>query len=241
MAWRVWLVGTGLMLGLAAVLFWPQSPPAVPQDIPLPDFDPPGFAHRAQPLRITFLGASLTRGDDWPEALAAALQPCLGQRPDITRIAKAGAHSGWGLAQVPQVVASNPDLVVIEFSVNDADLHDGLSRAQSVANHRQMIAQLQQALPQARILLMTMSPSYGLHGWIRPWLGSYYALYHPIAQQMGTGLADLYPRWLALPAGERKRLAPDGIHPEKGRAGRILTAAVPAIFAQSLCKGVLPT
>ena len=57
-----------------------------------------------------------------------------------------GATSAWGLDQVDVVIAKAPDLIVLEFAINDADLGRGLSLAESRDNHRSLILQLHQGL-----------------------------------------------------------------------------------------------
>lgn len=217
--------GLLVLVAALAALFVARTFPADPrpQDRALPG----GTAAATQALRVTVLGTSLTARYDWPARLGPALGGCLASPMQITVIAQAGAGSDWGLAQLAAVAATHPDIVLIEFAINDADLRDGQSLRDSAATHRRLIVALRQALPDARIALMTMSPAQGLRGWLRPRLAQYYALYRDLAAELDLGLVDLYPRWLALPPAARG-LGADGLHPEAGvAAGVILPVLVP--------------
>ena len=144
------------VLVVTVVLFWPRTvdPPA---DVALPP-----IPHIDRPLRLTFFGTSLTANYNWPEHAGDHLAACLGQSPQINRVAKSGAGSDWALTRITEVVASNPDVILIEFSINDADLRDGKSLAAARSNHRRIIAELRLALPDTRIVLIPHSPSKSL-------------------------------------------------------------------------------
>lgn len=193
-------------LGLAALLaLWlsPDFRPDAPADRPLP-----AAALPDHPLRIVAFGTSLTARALWPERLAADLTRCLGHPVMVDRIARPGADSGWGLAQAGQVLEARPDIVVIEFAINDADLFDGVSLDTSVARHLQLIGRLTEGNKGPAVLLMTTNPVAS--GWRRVQrlrLGAYYLAYRGLAAQTGSGLADLWPRW-TVPIGG------DGLHPD---------------------------
>ena len=109
------------------------------------------------------------------------------------------------------MIAAAPDLVLMEFAINDADMRDGVPLAVARAQHDAILARLSQALPDTQVLLMTMSPAHGLRGWMRPLLARHYAQYRDLAEAHGAGLLDLYPRWLAAPPAVRR--FGDGLHP----------------------------
>lgn len=210
MRWR-WpgAAGAGLVL-LAAGLALRPVPLSrdVARDIPLPQPLPDGA------LRITAFGTSLTAPPQtWPDDLAIRLEQCRRARVTVTRVAGPGRGSDWALDQTARVVTTAPDLVLIEFAINDADLRDGVSLATARDQHRALIADLRAALPGVRIALMTMSPAHGLRGWIRPRLAAHYHQYHDLARAEGVGLIDLYPRWRVL-AREDRGLEADGLHPD---------------------------
>lgn len=148
----------------------------------------------------------------------------------MSRVARAGAGSAWGLGAVDEALAARPHLVLVELAVNDADLLDGVPLRRSVANHRAILARLR---PGAGVMLMTMSPAQGPRGWVRPRLGAYYAAYGPLAAEAGAGLLDLYPRWLALPRAERG-LGADGLHPEGEVAAAVIVPPLVEAVAAAL-------
>lgn len=214
------LAGALVLAGAAGALWRGGLPPApLPADrmaAPLPAPERPAPA-----LRLAVLGTSLTARASWPEAVAGALAACLGRPVDLIRIARPGATSAWGLAQAGRVVAAAPDVVLVEFAINDADLRDGLRLSEAVATHRALIAALGAARPDMRIVLMTMNPAERLRGLVRPRLAAHYAAYRDLAAGADAGLVDLYPRWRALPRAARG-LGADGLHPDDAVARAVI-------------------
>jgi len=155
---------------------------------------------------------------------------CLPNGADVNVVARPGASVQWGLSQLNAVSATNPDLILIEFSINDADLRDGLSLAAAQRAHGILITGLQAAQPQAALVLLTMSPAQGLRGLIRPRLAAHYRQYRTLAAHHDLGLIDLYPRWRNLPRSARG-LQRDGLHPEPEVATGVI---VPILMAELL-------
>lgn len=206
-----------LLLGAIAVIglgLLATRPSVEVRDLPLQPW-PTG----AVPERIVAFGTSLTAGNAWPDRLTMALTECFGRSVEVARIAAPGAGSLWGVSAVPQVIALAPDLVLIEFAINDADLRDGVRRSVSRTQHIAVIDALAVALPDARVVLLTMSPAYGPRGWMRPRLARYYADVAALAAERDLGLIDLYPRWQT--DGARADL-PDGLHPTNEATERIV-------------------
>lgn len=209
----LWLLALLPVLLVAGLVAWSRPPaPFEPRDRPLPPGPPPE--------RVAVLGTSLSARNDWPEALEAALSDCLGRPAAVEVVARPGANSAWGLAQVERVAALRPDVVAIEFAINDADLVDGRSVSRARAVHDALLSELAALAPEARLLLLTMSPAHGPRGWARPRLAAHYARYPGLARAHGAGLVDLYPRWLARP-GWREAL-PDGLHPTDEAARAVI-------------------
>jgi len=202
---RCLLACLGLCALGAAYVFWPTAV-ADPQDR---DWTPRSDLSGG----IVVLGTSLSHGD-WPQEMGSALRTCGLGVGDVTQITKPGANSEWGVSQLEAVIAAAPALVLIEFAINDADLRDGLSKSESRAQHELIAGRLTEALPEASLVFMTMSPARGLRGALRPFLAGYYAITREVAAESGAGLIDLYPRWRAFLAqnGAGEAL-PDGLHP----------------------------
>lgn len=196
--------------------------PALPQDRPIAPW-PAGQT----PARIVAFGTSLTLGNPWPDRLAQALSACFGHPVEMIRVADYGQDSGWALTQIDRVVAAAPDVVLIEFAINDADLRDGVSPAQGRARHDALVAQLAAALPETRLVMMTMSPAYGLRGLLRPRLAQHYQGVRALAEAAGLGLADLTPRWRGQPRPA------DGLHPDAAATRQVIDPVLLGLFGQA--------
>lgn len=201
---------------------YPPTDRLISFDIPDPD----------RVLRVTVIGTSLTSRPGWPEAFEAALSKCLGSTVSITRVARAGENSDWGATQISAVIETLPDLVTLEFSGNDADVYDGISLHKSEENHRQIISELRRAHPGLPIILMKMSPKYGLSAIMRPLLPRYLAIYPRLASEMDVGLIDFYSRWLTRPWAERG-LREDGQHPDPVVAVQVIVPLLVSYVASA--------
>ena len=227
MTWVHWLfIG---FLGLAG--FWVVVPGLErAHSIALAD-RPVRIPATGSPLRLAFVGTSLTASYDWTQRLQSCASPGI----SVSRTALAGASSDWGLTQVKTILSHRPDVVFIEFSINDADIRNGISRRKSAENHRKLILALKASRRELQVVLMTMSPAYGLRRLLRPRLSAYYRLYHELAEELDTGLLDLYPYWLGLPEYDREH--PDGLHPTGPASSRVILSELPAYLGFACSTG----
>lgn len=199
-----------------------------PQDLSI-EFDLSGDS-----LRIVFFGTSLSASPQvWPDWVAASLSDCSNREILAERMTAPGMGSKWALEQIEALAAREPDVVLIEFAINDADILDGVSLKEAVAQHRDLLRGLREALPDAALVLMTMSPAQGVRGLVRPWLASHYGQYRTYAVEFGVGLIDLYPRWLAIDRDKRGLVA-DGLHPDPETAARIIVPPIVDYFGSYL-------
>ena len=220
--------GFGVVLCCAALWWGLRTPlPEAPRDIPLPV-----QSLSEAPVRLVIMGTSLTALYEWPAAVAAGLEACLGHPVEMTLVARPGAQSPWGLAQMPRVAQAAPDIVVLEMAINDADLRDGIWLRDSAASHRAMLGAMQALPAPPQIVMMTMSPAEGPRGWVRFRLGAFYAMAVELAAEAGLGVVDLYPRWLALPRAQRG-LEEDGLHPDPKVAEPLIAGALLPYLAAS--------
>lgn len=184
------------------------------------------------PLRIVTFGTSLTAAGGWQNALGAALGRCLQRPVEIINRAKSGKSSRWGLAQVQPVIDARPDIVLIEFSVNDAALHNYMTLADSNDRHAEIIRTIRNGAPSARIILMTMNPVWGVkHRFLRARLDSFYEEYRQLAGQLGVEFADMRPSWLRLPPAAIRTSIPDGLHPIPEAATGIIVPGLTRFLA----------
>ena len=174
-------------------------------------------------LHLVAAGTSLTSRGSWPDDLGARMGRCLGVPAVVDRVAKAGANSGWGLGQVPGIVALSPDLVLIEFAINDADMLDGVTLDRSRDNLRAIIAGVRDSRPEALIVIASTNPVSGLRRAKRPFLAEYYAAARAVAEDTGAAFFDGTARWRADP---RPGDLTDGLHPAGAAAARIIVPAL---------------
>ena len=215
-----------LAVGTAGLLLTGGGIPALPADLPLAPFGTPGA-----PARIVAFGTSLTARAGWPEALAARLEACLGHPVALVRVAESGRGTGWALEQTGRVAAARPDLVLVEFAINDADLLGGEGLAASRANHERLLDALAAGLPGVPVLLMTMNPVAGpVRQLQRPFLADYDTMLRDLAAERGLALADLAPRWQAAIAADPALRPPDGLHPDPAAAAAVAAAPLAALI-----------
>lgn len=221
-----------LFLLVFGLRVWGAAAPDGPRDRPLPAVVLP---QPSDAIRIVAFGTSLTADYRWPVEVGRALSECF-ERPVLVEVvARPGAASDWGVTQTSAVLEMAPHIVLVEFAINDADLRDGNSRRVAARNTRSIVEALQdeEGSPAPAVALMTMSPATGVRGWLRPTLGRHYAQYVAMSDFLGTGLIDLYPRWLALsPTG--RGLEEDGLHPDADTADEVIVPVVSAYLAESL-------
>ena len=204
-----------------------DGPPLGPADRPPLDAAPSLRAERIG--RLLILGTSLSHGQTWPGRLADRLEACTGTRPEIEVIARPGATSRWGADALAARTGPLPDAALVEFGVNDADLLDGLSAAESHAAHRRILA----ALPGVSVAVMRMNPAFGPRGWVRTGRERRETAIALQAEAAGAGLLDLPPRWRARwrgAAARRRADIPDGLHPDPAAAAEVIAPAAAALL-----------
>jgi lysophospholipase L1-like esterase len=192
----------------------------------------------ASTLRLVTFGTSLTASGGWQGALAAELERCLGRHVDVINLGKGGMASDWGAQSVGLVIAAKPDIVLIEFSGNDASLRRRfVSLKQSQDNIRAIVRALRNNDPNTRIYLMAMNPALGGHGLIRPYLNTYYDSYALLSKELKTGFIDHRPAWANLSDDQLRTAIPDGIHPDPAVARAIIVPNVVRSIVGAGCGG----
>jgi acyl-CoA thioesterase-1 len=178
-------------------------------------------------VTILALGTSLTANYGWPQKLAQVLSQCLVRQVEIEVLAVPGANSEQAERQFNSRRIPKPDIVLVEFASNDADILDGVTLSQSRRNHNALVARIHADAEHSRIVLMTMSPAFGLRGWLRPSLGNYNAIYRDLAASNHLDLADLNKVWNEfLAATDHKEHLPDGLHPTQVSANKVILPVV---------------
>ena len=181
-------------------------------------------------IKMLVLGSSLSARSDWPEVLRDGvndlLKDCAAAGVELRVIAKGGADSAWGLAQLSGGLDFRPDLVLIEFMINDADIRNGISRSESERNHGEIIDILRNTHPDAAIFLLRLNRAHGPRALLRPSLAGYERLLPEIARRSSAGFIDLRPEWSDRWRSEGYRSLPDGLHPTDAAAREVNVARV---------------
>ncbi|MGO4834605.1 SGNH/GDSL hydrolase family protein [Rhizobiaceae sp. 2RAB30] len=173
-------------------------------------------------MHLVTFGTSLTARGGWQEPLRAKLEKCLSEPVEISVIARSGSTTDWALAEVANVVAARPDIVLIEFYANDAALNRFMTVGRSRANIEMILDKLREGLPNSRIIMMIMSPISGVRGLIRPFLSSYIEAHRAAAEERGIEVVDHTSGWSKLSPSELDAAIPDGSHPLPEVATRII-------------------
>ena len=211
-------------------LFAALAAASIPDDAPA----------QPRPLTIVALGTSLTARGGWPLPLEAALERCLHRPVAVRVVARSGQDSTWGVSALDQVAAQRPDVVLVEFAVNDAALHHWIGFERSRRNMQAILDRLADLNPRPRVFVMAMNPVSGLRGALRPSLDRYAAMHRDVAQAAGAGFIDHGPAWRALAPDALARAIPDGTHPDPAVAARIMVPALVRTIAGEACAGPAP-
>ena len=198
-------------------------------------------------VAIVCLGTSLTGGKwPWVDVLKEWLDQAypgqvrienlgVGASASMTVALMEGNPYTWkkcGLDLIPEAIAAKPDVVFIEFAVNDAYIPYNISLDQSRRNLESMIHSLKEANPEVEIILQTMNvvldmPELNLAGSSeRPELPKYHRMYAQVARKHKLLLIDHYSNWKAFLKQEGPeeyiKLVSDGVHPNPEAYRKIL-------------------
>lgn len=184
---------------------------------------------------VAAFGTSLTAHAGWLQPLQMQLTHCFGHPVRVLDFGRSGATSEWGVATVGEVIRSQPDVVLIEFSTNDAVWLKGVSLRVSRENTIRIVTAIRGGRPEAKIFLMAMSPSFGPRGWIRPHVDAYYDMYKLVAHQLGIAYIDHRQSWERLSKDEIRAGIPDGAHPLPELASRIVVPTIARAIGGIAC------
>ncbi|MBL9206837.1 MAG: SGNH/GDSL hydrolase family protein [Opitutaceae bacterium] len=189
---------------------------------------------QGRPQHVVVFGTSLTKGGAWVTQLQEKLNGRFPGLVTLTNGAKGGQHSGWGRENVdPNVIAHRPDVVFIEFAINDAVTRFNLSLDDVRRNVDFILDRITSELPRCEIILQVMNPAVGKaegdpsH---RRNQNAYQQVYRDAAKRRGLLLIDHSIAWNALLAAEGeagfKRYVPDGVHPRPDGYARFVVPEI---------------
>lgn len=195
----------------------------------------PAMAQPGEVVKVVTLGTSLSARGGWQEPLQRALGACLNKEVTVVNLAKSGMTSEWGLTQIDKVAAERPDVVLVEFAVNDADVTEFMSLSRSAGNMARIVSSLRESETRPAVYVMAMSPVSGLRGMIRPFLAQYEEMHAAVARKLGAGFIDHRPAWARLSDEEIEAAIPDGTHPDPATTSRVIVPGLVHALASSGC------
>jgi acyl-CoA thioesterase I len=192
----------------------------------------PASTPAGSPVRIVFLGDSLTAGyglepDEAYPARVGALLAADGRAVTVVNAGLSGDTSAGGLRRVAWVMRQPVDILVVALGANDA--LRGLDTAATRTNLRAIIHQARAARPQIRVVLagMLAPPNMGAD-----YQAEFAAIYPELA---AAEQCSLLPFLLDGVAGDPSKNLADGIHPNT--AGQQMVAELVAAVLRPLLEG----
>lgn len=216
---------------------------------PAPEFQPEALARtvaklkKRERLSIVVVGDSISAGCNasgwaggapfqpaYPELLRRHLEKHYGAEVVLTNPSVGGTDTRWVLTQIDQVVAPQPDLVIVAFGMNDAA---GRSQAEYRANIQAVIAKIRERRPAVEFVLV--ASMLGNPDWTRLEPKSFPAFRDALATlcEPGVALADVTSMWTAML--ERKRywdLTGNGVNHPNDFGHRVYAQVISALLIE---------
>ncbi|MFH0921466.1 MAG: GDSL-type esterase/lipase family protein [Fibrobacterota bacterium] len=179
------------------------------------------------PQKIVTYGTSLTAGGAWVRQVDSLLNLRFPGRVTLVNSGLSGQNSRWGVANLrSRVLNQSPDVVFIEFAINDDAAASLLSLDSSRINLNNMIDSILSVNPDCQIIPMTMNPTTWSN---RDSLEYYYQMYRDVATQRKRMLVDNYVNWkpvLDTNPTLFSSLVPDGLHPNDNGCWQVTTPEI---------------
>ncbi|MCA9060624.1 MAG: SGNH/GDSL hydrolase family protein, partial [Planctomycetaceae bacterium] len=185
-----------------------------PLTFPVPAFDGAALPRsinqlrQKDPLSIVVLGDSISSGCNasgwgggapfqpaYPELLPLILERYSGAKVSLTNLSVGGMSTPWGITMADQVAATEPDLVVIAFGMNDAT---GRPAAEYKANTQAMMEAIRGKRPQAEFILVATMRGNSDWTLLKPELFGQFRDALLELKQPGVAVADLTSIWDAF-------------------------------------------
>lgn len=168
--------------------------------------------------KIVVYGTSLSASvEGWATLLEDTLNARYPGKAEVINSAQAAMWSTWGVENLRErVLEHKPDLVLIEFAINDAYLPYGTSVEAARLNLKYMVRRIWELYPACMVFIQVMNMPVAEHKKQRPDIELYYAMYREEAEILNVGLIDHSVYWTPLlEKGENEfyKYVPDGIHP----------------------------
>ena len=217
-----------IFLFLASAVFTQEGDEKKPQVIPQRVFK---ALEAGKAQTVVIYGTSVSIMGQWANEVDAYFQRLYPGQVTFFNSAQSGMHSIWGVENLKErVLDKQPDLVFIEFAINDAATKHGISTTDCRNNLDTMVIALKAQNPRVEIILQTMNPAWDSpkvpksFASDRPHLEEYYQVYRDYAMTHNFALVDNYLVWNKVlqedPEGFKK-MVPDGIHPDSAGSSQI--------------------
>lgn len=189
-------------------------------------------AHK--PQHIVIFGTSLSKGGAWVTQMKEALDARFPGLVTLTNGAKGGQNSRWGVANVEaNVIAAKPDVVFVEFTINDSVARFDLPLEESRRNLETIIDRIHHALPDCEIILQLMNPAVGKkpgESSYRRDQEKYQQIYRDVGRERRLLVIDHTIAWNALLAKEGEaaflKYVHDGVHSSAEGYKRFVTPTI---------------
>jgi lysophospholipase L1-like esterase len=202
------------------------------------------FANLAagKPQTVVLYGTSLTHGGEWAVATKAWFAEHFAGKATVINSAGPGQNSQWGLANLEErVLKHQPDLVLIEFSYNDAHEKFKITVEQAAKNLDAIVRGIKAKRPTCDIVLQVMNANWDGNSdkrpmSSRPQLTAFNDNYRTYAKANKLPLIDHFPAWLALKEKDESKFhayVPDGTHPTKEGSLAVTWPAVKALLERA--------
>lgn len=183
-----------------------------------------------KPQTVVIYGTSLTEGGSWGKEVKHWFDT---QYPGLVTFVNSGGsgmNSDWGVQNLQaKVLSHNPDLVLVEFAINDAHVKFKMPVEKGSANLDKIVRGIQEKNPNAVVVLQIMNPVWDAtdrkSASSRPNYDKYLDNYRNYAREKNLMLIDHYAVWEEMKKSDPekfKKSIPDGTHPT-AEAGKTVT------------------
>jgi acyl-CoA thioesterase I len=160
----------------------------------------PQFAQKlrnGEEQTIVIMGTSLsanTRYSSWVRLMREELTNLFGDKVSVINLAKEKTSSEYGISILPEVLAEQPDVVFIEYAINDSSEFRGMSIQDCYDNLDIIVQTILTNFPDCEIIIQTTNPTF--REGTRVYLADYYQTYRYYAASRELLFIDYYPAWL---------------------------------------------
>lgn len=191
---------------------------------------------------VVLYGTSLTAGGAWAVATKEWFAEHFADKATVINSAGPGQNSQWGLANLNErVLAHQPDLVLIEFSYNDAHEKFKLTVEQAAKNLDATVRGIKAKRPTCDIVLQVMNANWDGNSdkkpmSSRPLLTAFNDNYRAYAKANQLPLIDHFPAWQQLKEKDETKFhtyVPDGTHPTKEGSLAVTWPGVKALLERA--------